>query len=326
MAPAAAAMLRSSPMASAPAATAVSPILSLIGRTPLVPLSFEPEGLTLHAKCEFLNPSGSIKDRLALTILTDARRRGLLRPDSIVLECTSGNTGISLALVGAALGCRVHILMSDTASIERRHLMRHLGAELQLFKADRGYVTGIELSREMAAQDPRYFLPCQFENELNAADHEHGTGVEILDQMEGRVDAFVAGYGTGGTLKGCGRALRTALPRVLVCAMEPAEAAMLSGEMPCCHRIEGVAGGFVPPLLRDVKLDRHLKVTSADALAMTRRLAREFGLLVGTSSGANICAALALGRELGPDVRIVTVLCDRAERYYSTSLFGAPGA
>lgn len=326
MAPAAAAMLRSSPMASAPAATAVSPILSLIGRTPLVPLSFEPEGLTLHAKCEFLNPSGSIKDRLALTILTDARRRGLLRPDSIVLECTSGNTGISLALVGAALGCRVHILMSDTASIERRHLMRHLGAELQLFKADRGYVTGIELSREMAAQDPRYFLPCQFENELNAADHEHGTGVEILDQMEGRVDAFVAGYGTGGTLKGCGRALRTALPRVLVCAMEPAEAAMLSGEIPCCHRIEGVAGGFVPPLLRDVKLDRHLKVTSADALAMTRRLAREFGLLVGTSSGANICAALALGRELGPDVRIVTVLCDRAERYYSTSLFGAPGA
>jgi len=304
-----------------PSAATVSPILSLIGNTPLVPLPFEPEGLTLHAKCEFLNPSGSIKDRLALTILGDAQRRGTLRPDSIILECTSGNTGISLAMVGAALGYKVRILMSDTASVERRHLMGHLGAELQLFKADRGYLTGIELSRELAAADPRYFLPCQFENELNAHDHEHGTGVEILRQMEGRVDAFVAGYGTGGTLKGCGAALRAALPRVLIAAMEPAEAAMLSGEMPCCHRIEGVAGGFVPPLLRGVRLDRHLKVASADALAMTRRLAREFGLLVGTSSGANVCAALALARELGPTARIVTILCDRAERYYSTSLF-----
>lgn len=303
------------PVAVAPA------VLSLIGNTALVPLRFEPEGLTVFAKCEFLNPSGSIKDRLALTILTDAQQRGLLRPDSVILECTSGNTGISLAMVGAALGLKVRILMSDTASVERRHLMRHFGAELQLFQTDRGYVTGIELSQEMAARDPRYFLPRQFENELNAQDHEHGTGIEILRQMFGRVDAFVAGYGTGGTLKGCGRALRSTLSKVLVCAMEPAEAAMLSGEMPCCHRIEGVAGGFVPPLLRDVPLDRHLKVSSADALAMTRRLSREFGLLVGTSSGANVSAALALARELGPEARIVTILCDRAERYYSTNLF-----
>ncbi len=304
-----------------PTDTELSPVLSLIGNTPLVPLRFEPEGLTLFAKCEFLNPSGSIKDRLALTILTDARRRGQLRPDSIVLECTSGNTGISLAMVGAALGVKVTILMSDTASVERRHLMQHLGAELVLFKTDRGYVTGIELSREMAAKDPRYFLPRQFENELNARDHEHATGVEIIRQMERRVDAFVAGYGTGGTLKGCGKALRTAVPGVMICAMEPAEAAMLSGEMPCCHRIEGVAGGFVPPLLEGVKLDRHLKVSSAAALTMTQRLAREFGLLVGTSSGANVSAALALAREFGPAARVVTILCDRAERYYSTNLF-----
>ncbi len=303
------------------AALATPPVLSLIGNTPLVPLRFESEGLTVFAKCEFLNPSGSIKDRLALTILTDAKQRGLLRPDTVILECTSGNTGISLAMGGAALGCKVRILMSDTASVERRHLMQHLGAELQLFKTDRGYLTGIELSREMAAKDSRYFLPCQFENELNATDHEHGTGVEILRQMNGRVDAFVAGYGTGGTLKGCGRALRSAVPGVLICAMEPAEAAMLSGEMPCCHRIEGVAGGFVPPLLKGVPLDRHLKVASADALTMTQRLAREFGLLVGTSSGANVRAALALARELGPEARIVTILCDRAERYYSTNLF-----
>lgn len=304
-------------------AVASPAVLSLIGRTPLVPLRFEREGLTVFAKCEFLNPSGSIKDRLALTILSDAQKRGLLRPDSIVLECTSGNTGISLAMIGAAMGLKVRILMSDTASVERRHLMRHFGAELQLFPATRGYVTGIEISQEMAAKDPRYFLPRQFENELNAQDHEHGTGVEILQQMEHRVDAFVAGYGTGGTLNGCGRALRAALPNVQVCAMEPAEAAMLSGEMPCCHLIEGVAGGFVPPLLRSAKLDRHLKVSSADACDMTRRLAREFGLLVGTSSGANVSAALALARELGPDARVVTILCDRAERYYSTSLFGS---
>jgi cysteine synthase len=140
-------------------ALASAPVLSLIGRTPLLALRFEPEGVTLHAKAEFLNPSGSIKDRLALTILSDAQQRGELRPDSVILECTSGNTGISLAMVGAALGVKVKILMSDTASVERRHLMRHLGAELVLFQTDRGYITGIEMSREMAARDPRYFLP-----------------------------------------------------------------------------------------------------------------------------------------------------------------------
>jgi len=301
--------------------SALPPLLAQIGNTPLLPLHFAPEGLTIHAKAEFLNPSGSIKDRLALHILSDARTRGLLRPDSIVLECTSGNTGIALAMVGAALGLRVKILMSDSASVERRHLMRHFGAELQLFKTTRGYVTGIELSEQMAKDDPRYFLPRQFANPLNADDHVAHTGREILRQMEGRVDAFVSGYGTGGTLNGVSRALRAACPGVEITAMEPAEAAMLSGEMPCCHGIEGIAGGFVPPLLRGVALDRREKVSSADALAMTQRLAREHGLLVGTSSGANIVAALRTARRLGPAARVVTILCDRAERYYSTKLF-----
>ncbi|HET7535547.1 MAG TPA: cysteine synthase family protein [Candidatus Didemnitutus sp.] len=299
------------------------PVLGLIGNTPMIALRFEPEGLTVHAKCEFLNPSGSIKDRLALTILTDARDRGLLAADSIVLECTSGNTGISLAMVGSALGYRVKILMSHTASIERRHLIQHFGGELQLFTADRGYVTGIELSQQMAAADPRYFLPRQFENLLNARDHEHNTGVEILRQMRRKVDAFVSGYGTGGTLRGTAAALRKANRKVRIIAMEPAEAALLSGESPCCHSIEGVAGGFVPPLLRGVKLDGHEKVTSADALTMTRRLARDYGLLVGTSSGGNVVAALRTAAKLGPTARVVTILCDRAERYYSTRLFAA---
>lgn len=303
---------------------ALPPLLRLIGKTPLIPLWFKEEELTLWAKCEFMNPSGSIKDRLALTILDDARRRGLLRPDTVVLECTSGNTGIALAMVGAVMGVRVKILMSDTASVERRHLMRHFGAELELFKADRGYLTGIERAEAMAAKDDRYFLPRQFANPLNAQDHAEHTAMEIFLQMEGLVDAFVSGYGTGGTLNGISKTLRSQTTNVEIVAMEPAEAALLSGEAPCCHQIEGVAGGYVPPLLRGVEIDVKEKVSSADAMAMTRRLATGFGLLVGTSSGANVVAALRTAARLGPKARVVTILCDRAERYYSTSLFTPP--
>jgi len=306
-----------------PASTSVSnpAVLSLIGNTPLVPLRFEPEGLTLHAKCEFLNPSGSIKDRLAKTVLVDAKEHGLLRPDSIILECTSGNTGIALSMVGAAMGYRVTILMSSTASEERRSLIRQMGAELILFESGGMYQTGIEMSRKMAADDPRYFLPRQFENPLNVTDHEHGTGLEILQQVNGPIHAFVTGFGTGGTLAGCGKAVKRRWPAARIIAMEPAEQALLAGECPCCHFIEGVADGFIPHLLRDAPLDGEVKVRSADAMNMTRRLHREFGLLVGTSSGANVVAALSVARELGPQACVVTMLCDRAERYFSTQLF-----
>jgi cysteine synthase A len=296
-------------------------VLSLIGNTPMVPLRFEPEGLTILAKCEFLNPSGSIKDRLAKTVLVDAEKRSLLNADSIILECTSGNTGIALSMVGAAMGYRVAILMSAGASEERRMLIRQLGAELILFESAGRYQTGIDMSREMAAKDPRYFLPRQFENPLNVADHEHETGQEILRQVSGPVDAFVTGFGTGGTLAGCGKAIKARWPKARIVAMEPAEQALLAGECPCCHFIEGVADGFIPPLLRDAPLDGTEKVSSADALAMTQRLHREFGLLVGTSSGANVTAALRLVREMGPQATVVTLLCDRAERYFSTRLF-----
>lgn len=298
-------------------------VLGLVGHTPTVPLRFEPEGATVYAKCEFLNPSGSIKDRFASAVVADAERRGALRPGSIILECTSGNTGISLAMVGAARGYGVTILMSESASLERRRIMRQLGAELILFQAGAGYQTGIDLSREMAARDERYFLPRQFENPLNAEDHASGTAQEILRDVPGPIAAFVAGYGTGGTLAGVGTALKRQHPGVRILAMEPAEAAMLAGEAPCCHFIEGVAGGFLPPLLRSAPLDGAIKVGSAAALAMAQRLARDFGLLVGTSSGANVEAALRTAQELGPEARVATVLCDRAERYFSTRLFGA---
>jgi cysteine synthase A len=296
-------------------------VLSLIGNTPTIPLRFEPEGDTIYAKCEFLNPSGSVKDRLARCVITDAEERGLLRPDSIILECTSGNTGIALSMVGAAKGYRVTILMSEGASRERRQLIRHLGAELILFESSGDYQAGIELSREMAAKDSRYFLPRQFENPLNALDHEETTGQEILRDVPGPIGAFVSGFGTGGTLAGVGKAVKRRYPDAKIVAMEPAEAAMLAGEMPCCHRIEGIADGFVPPLLQSASIDTHAEITSAEATEMTRRLSHEFGLLVGTSSGANIAAALRVAAQGDTEGAIVTLLCDRAERYFSTSLF-----
>ncbi|MFN3408903.1 MAG: PLP-dependent cysteine synthase family protein [Limisphaerales bacterium] len=309
------------PVRPRPLPPAAAALFSLIGNTPMIPLRFAEEGVTIFAKCEFLNPSGSIKDRLAKTVLTDAWERGLLQPDTVVLECTSGNTGIALSMAGAALGVRVAILMSASASGERRQLIRRLGAELILFESEGRYQTGIEMSREMAARDPRYFLPRQFENPLNVEDHEHATGQEILRQVNGPVDAFVTGFGTGGTLAGCGKAIKARWPQARIIAMEPAEQALLAGECPCCHCIEGVADGFVPALLRGAPLDGSEKVTSRAALEMARRLHREFGLLVGTSSGANVVAALRLARQLGPQARVVTLLCDRAERYFSTSLF-----
>ena len=177
------------------------------------------------------------------------------------------------------------------------------------------------MSLEMAANDSRYFLPRQFENPLNVEDHHHFTGPELIQQIPTPIDAFVAGFGTGGTLAGIGTAIKDRYPQARILAMEPAESALLAGELPCCHHIEGVADGFVPPLLRDAPLDGHRKVGSDEALAMTRRLHREFGLLVGTSSGANVAAAMQLANEMGPRATIATVLCDRAERYFSTALF-----
>lgn len=296
-------------------------LLSLIGNTPLIPLRFADEGLTIWAKAEFLNPSGSVKDRLARSIILDAEERGLLKEDSIILECTSGNTGIALAMVGSARGYRVRIVMSSSASIERRTILRRFGAELVLFEDCASYQTGIDLTRKMAEEDARLFLPRQFENPLNAEDHEHTTGQEIIAQAGGEVHAFVSGFGTGGTIAGVGRALKARWPEVRVVAMMPSGSAT-PGEFPCCHRIEGVSVDYEPPLLEMAPIDDRLNVSGTEAMQMARRLHREFGLLTGTSSGANVVAALRVARELGPEKKVVTILCDRAERYFSTALFG----
>jgi cysteine synthase A len=300
-------------------------VLSLIGNTPLIAIPLGPEQVTIYAKAEFLNPSGSVKDRFARAVILDAERRGLLRRDSVILECSSGNTGIALAMIGAAKGYRVTILMSEGASQERRHLISQLGAELILFSSEGRYLTGIDMARDMAAKDPRYFLPSQFDNPLNVEDHEFGTGQEIIRQVLEPIDVFVAGFGTGGTLAGVGKAVKARYAEARVYAMEPAEAAVLAGECPCCHFIEGVADGFIPPLVRGAPLDGRVKVSSADAMSMTRRLHREHGLLVGTSSGANVAAGAQLAQELRPRGAVVTLLCDRAERYFSTRLFADQG-
>ena len=296
-------------------------LLAAIGSTPLMPLHFAEEGLTIFAKAEFLNPGGSVKDRLARGIILHAEAHGLLHRDSIILECTSGNTGIAFAMIGAARGYAVRIVMSSAASMERRQMLRRLGAELVLFEGGSSYQEGIDLTERMAAADPRCFLPRQFANPLNAEDHELTTGREIIEQCPDGVHAFVSGFGTGGTLAGVGRALKQRWPAVRIVAMEPGPDA-LPGECPCLHRIEGVAQCFIPPLLAMAPIDERLTVSGTDAMRMARRLHREFGLLVGTSSGANVCAALATARSLGPDARVVTILCDRAERYFSTPLFG----
>jgi len=298
---------------------ATRPVLDLIGGTPLISLRFEEEGVEIQAKAEFLNPSGSVKDRLARCVILDAEERGELTPDSIILECTSGNTGISLAMVGAACGYGVRIVMSSSASVERRNLLTRLGADLRLFECAGSYQEGIDLTLEMAAADDRIFLPRQFENPLNARDHAETTAREIIAQT-GEVHAFVSGYGTGGTISGTGRGLKEKWPDCKVVCMEPSGTA-LPGEFPCCHRIEGVSVNFTPALLADAPIDRRVAVNGREAMEMTRRLHREFGLLVGTSSGANVAVALQVAREMGPNSKVVTILCDRAERYFSTALF-----
>jgi len=289
-------------------------ILSLIGNTPLLQLP----DTNIFAKAEFLNPGGSIKDRVALAMLEAAERDGKLRADSIIVEPTSGNTGIGLALVGRIKGYKVRIVMPEGMSEERKKLVKALGADLVL-TPDRESIPGsVRAVEAMAKEDPKVFVPQQFENPENAKAHYYFTAVELWRQMEGHIDCFVAGVGSGGTLQGVGKFLKERRPNVRLVAVEPKNVSALLGHEPGLHQIQGIGDGFIPAILDVKMIDEVIEVTDEDAIEETRRLGRDNGLLVGISSGANVWAARRLAKRIGGN--IATVLPDRAERYFSTSL------
>ena len=296
-----------------------SEVLDSVGNTPLVRLrrASAETGCEVFAKAEFMNPGGSIKDRIAKFIVERAEARGELRPGMTILEVTSGNTGIALSLVGAARGYPVVIVMPNSVSEERRHMIRSLGARLELLDSLLHVQDAVRETRERARKDPSLFLPNQFANPDNALCHETTTGPEIVRQTEGRFDAFVMGVGTGGTVMGVCRAVRNAGHPARVYALEPEESAVMSGSAPGCHGIQGLADGFVPELMNVSEVDGVVRVRTRDAMDMAARLGREEGLLVGISAGANVLGAMEVARRLGPGKTIVTVLCDRGERYLS---------
>ncbi len=294
-------------------------ILDLIGNVPIVRLN----QLTHHnvfCKAEFLNPGGSVKDRVARHLILEAEREGKLKPSSIIVEPTSGNTGIGIALIGVQRGYRVQIVMPENMSEERRKIIRALGAELILTPAEEGLDGCVRKVREIAEGDANVFVPQQFENPKNPEIHYLTTAREIWDQMEGRVDIFVAGVGSGGTLGGVGRFLKEQNRDILVVAVEPRNSAALLGQEPGLHQIQGIGDGFVPAVLDVSLIDEVITVSDEDAIATTRALAREEGLLVGTSSGANVWSAIQIAEKHEKGAYVVTVLADRAERYFSTSL------
>ncbi|HVU05325.1 MAG TPA: cysteine synthase A [Polyangiaceae bacterium] len=299
------------------AAKGMEGALALVGRTPLVRLArISPEGgAIVHAKAEFKNPGGSVKDRPALAMVLAAEKSGALAPGATIVEATSGNTGISLAMIAALRGIKCTLVMPEDMSVERRYILRAYGAEIVLTPASEGMTGAVKRARELVAGTPGSFMPSQFENPANPESHEHGTAPEILEQIGGSLDAFVAGVGTGGTITGVGRALRAKLGRAaLVVAVEPAQSAVLSGKPPGMHGIQGLGAGFVPKILDRSVIDEVMTVTDVAAERMARRLAREEGLLVGPSSGANVHAATEVAKRF-PGGKVVTILCDSGERY-----------
>ncbi len=308
-----------------PSQVAASP-LDLIGNTPVVRLRHvAPEGgARVYAKLDSMNPGGSIKDRICLAMIDAAERDGRLRPGGTIVEPTSGNTGIGLAMVAAARGYRLILTMPDTMSEERRSLLRAYGAEIVLTPDSSGMHAAVDEARRIARSEPGYFSPGQFSNPANPDAHRRTTAREILAQCP-RIDAFVAGVGTGGTITGVGSVLKAERPGVRVVAVEPAASAVLSGRKPALHRIQGIGAGFVPDNLDRSLIDRIVAVGDDEAEEMTRRLARAEGLLVGISSGAAATAAVTVAADLGPDAIVLCMLCDTGERYLTTNIFDAGG-
>jgi cysteine synthase A len=289
-------------------------ILDLIGNTPLIQL----KGENVFAKAEYLNPGGSIKDRVALAMLEGAERDGRLKPDSIIVEPSSGNTGIGLALVGRLKGYKVHIVMPENMSVERKKLIAALGAELVLTPGEDSISGAVKRAEEIAAADSRVFVPQQFENPDNPRAHYEETAHELWRQMTGNIACFVAGVGSGGTLQGVGKFLKEHKSDVKIVAVEPKDVSALLGHEPGLHQIQGIGDGFIPAVLDVSLVDDVVEVTDEDAIETTRQLSTDYGLLVGISSGANVWAARQLATRIKGN--IATVLPDRAERYFSTAL------
>ena len=294
-------------------------ITELIGRTPLVRLNrLSPTGgATIFGKVEFFNPGGSVKDRICLNMIDEAERLGALKPGGTIVEPTSGNTGIGLALVAAVRGYKLILVMPESMSMERASLLSSYGAQLVLTPAWEGMKGSIRESESIIAQNPSYFMPDQFSNPANPAMHKKTTAVEILESLDGKIDAFVAAVGTGGTITGCGELFKERNPSVKVIAVEPAGSPVLSGGEPGPHKIQGIGAGFIPKVLNRSILDRVMTVTDDEAYQTAKQLSKKEGLLVGISAGANVFAAQKVAQELGPGKNVVTILCDTGERYIS---------
>lgn len=294
-------------------------IVDMIGNTPLISLE-ETTGLKLYAKAEFLNPGGSIKDRIALNMIEEAEKSGRLRLGMTIIEPTSGNTGIGLALCGVRKGYHVIIVMPENMSEERKKIIHALGAELVLTPPELSIDGSVKKAEELAASSDQYFMPQQFQNPANPATHYKTTAQELVSQLGRRIDIFVSGIGSGGTLQGIASYLLEQNPDCKIVAAEPKNVSALLGDEPGLHQIQGIGDGFIPDVLDTSIITDIIEVSDDDAIGTARDLARVQGLLVGTSSGANVWAAKKIAEKYGKDKVIATVLADRAERYFSTSL------
>jgi len=294
-------------------------VLDLIGNTPIIGLR-KMTGLNIFAKAEFLNPGGSIKDRVAKYMIEEAEKKGKLKPGMTIMEPTSGNTGIGIALAGVQKGYKVVIAMPENMSEERKKIIAALGAECLLTPAEESIMGSVNEVKRRAESDPSIFVPQQFENPDNPKIHYLTTAQEIWSQLDGKIDIFVSGLGSGGTLCGVGKFLKEKNPDIVIAAVEPKNVSALLGHEPGLHKIQGIGDGFIPPVLDTSLVDEVVEVSDDDAITTSRKLAKVEGLLVGTSSGANVWASVKMVEKYGKDKIAVTVLADRAERYFSTAL------
>lgn len=294
-------------------------ILELIGNTPMVKLNriVEPDSARIFAKLESFNPGGSVKDRICLSMIEDAERKGYIGPGSTIIEPTSGNTGIGLAMICAVKGYKCILTMPETMSLERIYILKSYGAEIVLTPGFDGMIGSIKKAEELLKRIPNSFMPQQFKNPSNPEIHRKTTAMEILDAMDGEIEAFVAGVGTGGTITGVGEILKKRIPNVKIVAVEPESSAVLSGKKSGPHKIQGIGAGFIPDILNRGIIDKIICVGDSDAFKTSKRLAQEEGIFAGISSGASLWAALKVAKEFGNDKTVVVIFPDTGERYFS---------